>query len=53
MKMNIDEQVAYLMRGTEYGDDELKKSMAEELRQRLIWSHHHDAEIAPVSRAGS
>jgi tyrosyl-tRNA synthetase len=36
MKMNIDEQVAYLMRGTEYGDDELKKSMAEELRQRLI-----------------
>ena len=36
MKMNIDEQVSYLMRGTEYGDEELKKSMAEELRQRLI-----------------
>ena len=34
--MNIDEQVAYLMRGTQYGDDELAKSMAGELRQRLI-----------------
>ncbi|MBK5106800.1 MAG: tyrosine--tRNA ligase [Anaerolineales bacterium] len=34
--MNIDEQVAYLMRGTQYGDDELEKSMAGELRQRLI-----------------
>jgi tyrosyl-tRNA synthetase len=36
MKMNIDEQVAYLMRGTQYGDDELAKSMAAELHQRLI-----------------
>ncbi len=34
--MKIDEQVTYLMRGTEYGDDDLKNSMAEELRQRLI-----------------
>ena len=34
--MNIDEQVAYLMRGTQYGDEELEKSMAGELRQRLI-----------------
>jgi len=34
--MNIDEQVAYLMRGTEYGDEALKQAMAEELRQRLI-----------------
>jgi tyrosyl-tRNA synthetase len=34
--MNIDEQVAYLMRGTQYGDQELTKSMAAELRQRLI-----------------
>jgi len=34
--MNIDEQVEYLMQGTEYGDDELKKAMADELRQRLI-----------------
>lgn len=35
-KMNIDEQVEYLMRGTEYGDEELKKAMTEELRQRLM-----------------
>jgi tyrosyl-tRNA synthetase len=34
--MNIDEQVTLLMQGTEYGDDELKKNMAAELRQRLI-----------------
>jgi tyrosyl-tRNA synthetase len=33
--MTIDEQVAILMQGTEYGDDELKQSMAVELRQRL------------------
>lgn len=36
MKMTIDEQVAYLMQGTEYGDEELKKAMAGELRQRLL-----------------
>ncbi|MDP3185483.1 MAG: tyrosine--tRNA ligase [Anaerolineales bacterium] len=34
--MNIDEQVALLMQGAEYGDEELKKAMANELRQRLI-----------------
>jgi tyrosyl-tRNA synthetase len=34
--MNIDEQVALLMQGTEYGDQELKEVMARELRQRLI-----------------
>jgi tyrosyl-tRNA synthetase len=34
--MNVDEQVAYLMRGTQYGDEELTKSMARELRERLI-----------------
>jgi len=34
--MNISEQVALLMQGTEYGDEELKKNMANELRQRLI-----------------
>ena len=34
--MNIDEQVAYLMQGTEYGDESLKQSMAAELRDRLI-----------------
>ncbi|MDD5468414.1 MAG: tyrosine--tRNA ligase [Anaerolineales bacterium] len=36
MKMTIDEQVQYLMRGTEYGDEELKQAMAAELRQRLV-----------------
>ena len=35
-KMTIDEQVEYLMQGTEYGDEELKKAMSDELRQRLI-----------------
>ncbi len=34
--MDIDEQVAQLMQGTEYGDEALKQAMAEELRQRLI-----------------
>lgn len=32
----IDQQVALLMQGTEYGDEELKQTMARELRQRLI-----------------
>jgi tyrosyl-tRNA synthetase len=34
--MNIDAQVAMLMKGTEYGDEELKNTMAEELRSRLV-----------------
>jgi tyrosyl-tRNA synthetase len=34
--MNIDQQVAYLMRGTEYGDPETQKAMSNELRERLI-----------------
>jgi tyrosyl-tRNA synthetase len=33
--MNINEQVEYLMQGTEYGDETLKQNMAEELRGRL------------------
>ncbi len=33
--MNINEQVEYLMQGTEYGDETLKNKMAEELRIRL------------------
>jgi len=36
MKMNIEDQVQYLMHGTEYGDDDLKSAMAGELRQRLL-----------------
>ncbi len=34
--MNIDEQVALLMQGTEYGDEAMKEAMAKELRQRLL-----------------
>jgi len=34
--MNIDEQVELLMQGTEYGDEDLKKAMTTELRQRLL-----------------
>jgi len=34
--VNIEEQVELLMQGTEYGDEELKKAMATELRQRLL-----------------
>jgi tyrosyl-tRNA synthetase len=35
-KMTIDQQVALLMQGTEYGDEHLSKAMASELRERLI-----------------
>ena len=35
-ELSIDEQVQYLMRGTEYGDEALKLAMEQELRQRLI-----------------
>jgi tyrosyl-tRNA synthetase len=34
--MNLNEQVELLMQGTEYGDDSLRKTMENELRQRLI-----------------
>ena len=34
--MNIEEQVELLMQGTEYGDEDLKRAMAVELRQRLM-----------------
>ena len=34
--MKIEEQVELLMQGTEYGDEELKKAMTHELRQRLL-----------------
>ncbi len=35
-EMNIEEQVELLMQGTEYGDEELKKAMTNEMRQRLL-----------------
>jgi tyrosyl-tRNA synthetase len=34
--VNIDEQVTYLMQGTNYGDDEVKNAMTVELKQRLV-----------------
>ncbi len=36
--MTLDEQVALLMQGTEYGDEQLKQTMARELRERLAES---------------
>jgi tyrosyl-tRNA synthetase len=36
MPRSIDEQVALLMQGTEYGDEALQAAMAAELRQRLL-----------------
>lgn len=35
-EMDIDDQVDLLMQGTEYGDENLKQAMANELRERLI-----------------
>ncbi|MCC7355235.1 MAG: tyrosine--tRNA ligase [Anaerolineae bacterium] len=35
MTLPIDEQVAILMRGVEYGDDEIRRIMEKELRERL------------------
>ena len=34
--MTIDQQVEYLMQGTEYGDEALREAMAQELRERLV-----------------
>jgi tyrosyl-tRNA synthetase len=34
--MQIEDQVEFLMQGTEYGDQDLKQAMAEELRRRLL-----------------
>ncbi len=36
--MNIEDQVELLMQGTEYGDEDLKKAMTAELRERLIFA---------------
>lgn len=34
--MNIEDQVELLMQGTEYGDDNMRKNMEKELKERLI-----------------
>lgn len=41
-KMNIDEQVVYLMQGAEYGDDQVYQAMATELKERLIEADQAD-----------
>jgi tyrosyl-tRNA synthetase len=38
--LSLDEQVALLMQGTEYGDQNLQRAMASELRQRLDAAQH-------------
>jgi len=40
--VNIEEQVELLMQGSEYGDEELKKAMTNELRQRLLDAQKED-----------
>ncbi len=35
-QMSIEQQVDFLMQGTEYGDEDLKRAMVSELRERLI-----------------
>ncbi len=35
LTLDLDQQVALLMQGTEYGDEQLKAAMASELRERL------------------
>jgi tyrosyl-tRNA synthetase len=34
--VKIDEQVTYLMQGTEYGDEDIKRAMSAELKQSLL-----------------
>jgi len=40
INMSIDEQVEFLMQGSEYGDEALKQAMKTELRQRLVEAKH-------------
>ena len=34
--MTVEDQVAYLMQGADYGDEQLKEAMAKELQERLV-----------------
>jgi tyrosyl-tRNA synthetase len=43
--MNINEQVATLMQGTEYGDEQLRAAMEAELRQRLLEAEKSGARL--------
>jgi tyrosyl-tRNA synthetase len=38
--VNIEQQIELLMQGTEYGDEQLKNAMTNELRQRLLEAHN-------------
>ncbi len=44
-KMSIEDQVALLMQGAAYGDDQLEQAMRDELRQRLIDSEKSGAAL--------
>ena len=35
-KMTIDDQVSYLMQGADFGDEQVRQAMAEELKDRLL-----------------
>lgn len=37
-RLTVDEQIALLMRGTEFGDEQMRKNMEAELRERLVES---------------
>jgi tyrosyl-tRNA synthetase len=43
--MNITEQVEWLMQGTEYGDETLRQTMADELRVRLLVAEHDQRKL--------
>ena len=43
--LSIDEQVAWLMQGTNYGDEETKRQMTRELRERLSESQRTGAPL--------
>ena len=43
--MDIENQVKTLMRGTEYGDDDLKKAMTNELRERLLQAEEEGRQL--------
>ena len=47
--LSIDAQVAWLMQGTNYGDEETKRQMTRELRERLETRHDRIARI-PIEK---
>jgi tyrosyl-tRNA synthetase len=45
VRMNVDEQVALFMQGTEYGDDALRRVMEAELRERLTEAERENRKL--------